>query len=117
MTRRLIAASGTGVAWLVDEAEEPEPPPEFVVVLAEFARVVVGVVEASDCTVDVRGDVVVVDESELLVPVVVDSAVVEEVDRGELDEGVRVGCDPLAIAEVRPETLCACVEVPVDPWI
>ena len=124
MTRRLIAASGTGVAWLVDEAEEPEPPPgppaddpEVVVVPAEFARAVVGAVEASVCTVDVRADAVVEDESEPLVAFVLGSALVEEEDRGELDEGVSVGCDPLAIAEVRPDTLCACVEVPFDPWI
>ena len=117
MTRRLIAASGTGVAWLVDEAEEPEPPPELVLVLAEFARVVVGVVEASVCTVDVSADVVEVDESELLVADVLASAWVGEDDSGELDEGVRVDCDPLVIADVRPETLCACVEIPLDAWI
>jgi hypothetical protein len=61
VTRRLIAASGTGVAWLVDELEEPEllpDPPAVVPVVPVLARTVVGVADASVCTDDVNANVV-----------------------------------------------------------
>ena len=116
MIRRLIAASGTGVAWLV-EAEVLGAPPELVLVLAEFVRAVAGDVEASVCTVEVSADVVLEDESELLMTVVLESGWVGEEASGELDEGVSVPCEPVAIADVRPETLCAWAETPFDSWI
>jgi len=83
--------------------------------LAAFARVVDGVVDASDCVVDEIADVAVF-EIELLVPVELESALVEIlVESAEPDDGVSVDCDPLDITDVRPETLCAWVEVPFDP--
>ena len=51
----------------------------------------------------------------MLFPVVLAKAfvtVTEEI--GDPEDGVSVACDPLVIAAVRPETLCASADVPVD---
>ena len=115
MTRRLIADSGIGVAC---EADELEPPPEDVIfdAVAALANVVVGVVDARLCVVvvDVSADEVL--EASTL-PFVVVSAVLDVVERAAPEEGVSVDCEPLDCAAVRPETLCACVDVPVEPWM
>jgi hypothetical protein len=122
MAKWLMAESGTGVGCVVDELEELEPlPPDPDVVDDEFvvalARTIVGVVDASVWVVDVTAEEVLVVASVLLVPVPLASALVGAEPSGEPDDGVRVACDPEDIAAVRPETLCACVEVPFEPWM
>jgi hypothetical protein len=106
-----MAESGIGVGWDVDELEELEPPlPDPVVVvvaLAALARVVVGVIDASVCVVEVTAEEVLEDASVLLVPVLFASTLVGVEVNADPDEGVRVACDPDDIAPVRPETLCA----------
>jgi len=104
-----------GVGWVVVELEELEPPlPDPVVVdeepvdaLAALARVVVGVMDASVCVVDVTAEEVPAVASALLVPVLLASALVGVEVNADPDDGVKVACDPDAIAPVRPETLCA----------
>ena len=97
------------------EFDEPEPPaddPGFVPAFPVLARTVVGVNDASVCADDdARADVVDEDRELLLV---FESALLAEEERGEPDVGVSVACDPLLVAAVRPETLCACVDVPAD---
>jgi hypothetical protein len=107
VTKLLIAARGTGVAWLVDEVEELEEDPELAPVLAVLARAVVGVADASVCTGDVRAEVPVEEESELLLPLVFDRPLVGVEASAPPDVGVSVACEPLLMADVRPETLCA----------
>ncbi len=110
-----MAESGIGAGWVVDELEELEPPlldpvvvdEEPVVALAALARVVIGVVDASVCVVDVTAEEVLVVASVLPVPVLLASALVGVEASAEPDDGVRVACDPVVIAAVRPETLCA----------
>jgi len=108
-TIRLIAASGTGVAWLVDDVElEPplEPPAELVAVLVSVG---VGVVEASVCVEldDVRADVPFEFERTLVVRLAFDSVVAGEDASAEPDAGMSVACAPLLPTEDRPETLWA----------
>lgn len=120
-----MAESGTGVGWVVDELEELEAPPldpvvveeEPVAALAALANVGVGVVDANDCVVEVTAEEVLVVASVLPVPLLLASALVGVEEKAEPDEGVKVACDPVVIAPVRPETLCALVEVPVEPWM
>ena len=107
---RIIAESGVGVAWLVDEVEELDPP-ELV-----FARAVVGFEDASVWVANARAEVTDV-ESALLAPVVLDKTLVELVGSADPDEGVNVDCVPLVIADALPETLCACAAVPELAWI
>ena len=90
---------------------------ELVVALTAVARVVAGVIDASVCVVEVTAEEVLEVASVLLVPVLLASALVGVAVNADPDEGVRVACDPEDIAAVRPETLCACVEVPFDPWM
>jgi len=108
----------------VVEFVELEPPPDaaeedpaLVAALPVLARTVVGVVDASVCPDDVRADVLAEDESKLLFPVVFDSELVGEAASADPEVGVSVACEPLFMAAVRPETLWAWVEVPVEPWM
>jgi len=108
-----MAERGIGVGWVVDELAELEPPlpdPDVVddeLVVAALARVVVGVADASVWVVDVSAEDVPVVASVLLVPVPLARALVGVEASAEPDDGVRVACDPVVIAPVRPETLCA----------
>jgi hypothetical protein len=101
----------------VDEVEEPELPPDpptLVPVLPVLAKAVVGVDDASVWTDEVKADVLLEEASALLLPLVFDNAFDGDEASTDPDVGVSVACDPLVVAEVRPETLCACVDVAVD---
>ena len=101
----------------MDAVVEEPPPPD--VVVDEFAvpappTAGVGVVTARVVEVAAKEDPLFEDR-EMLFPVVLAKAfatVTEEI--GDPEDGVSVACDPLVIAAVRPETLCACADVPVD---
>ena len=103
------------------ELEPPPDPaaedPELVPALLVLARAVVGVDDASVCADDARAEMLVEDARELLFPVVFDSELIGEEASADPEVGVRVACEPLFKAAVRPETLWACVEVPVEPWM
>lgn len=120
VTRRLIAESGVGVAWVVDAVEELPPPPDVVavelVLLPPPPTAGAGVVKARVVDVAAKEDPLL-EDSELLFPLVLANAFVAADEIGELEEGVSVACEPLVIAAVRPETLCACVDVPDDDWM
>jgi len=116
-TKWLIADSGVGVAWVVDEVVEEPPPPDAVVLVAVLPpppTAGAGVVEARVADVTDKGDPLFDAESELPVPLVLANAFVAVDEIGEAEDGISVACDPVVIAAVRPETLCACVDVPVD---
>jgi len=115
MTKLLMAESGIGVGWVVDELEELEPPlpdpvvvdDEPVVMLDALARVVFGVADASVCVAEVNAEELLEVARVLLVPELLASALVGVEASAEPEDGVRVACDPDVIAPVRPETLCA----------
>jgi len=113
----LIAESGVGVAEAVDAVvEEPPPAPDVdAVELAVPAPPTVGVAES---VVDVAAkEDPLFDTSDTAFPLVLANAfatVAEEI--GDPEDGVSVACDPLVIAAVRPETLCATVDVLDDDW-
>jgi hypothetical protein len=116
VTKWLIADSGVGVAGVVDAVVE-EPPDavavELVAVLPPPPTTGAGVVNARVADVAAKEDPVFEDR-ELLFPLVLANAFVAVDETGEPEDGVSVVCDPVVIAAVRPETLCACVDVPVD---
>ena len=107
-TRRLIAESGVGVVDAVDVVVE-EPP-----LVPAPPTAGAGVVEERVAD-DAAKEDPLFDASETVFPLVLASAFVA-VEMGDPEEGVSVACDPLAIAAVRPETLCATVDVLDDDW-
>jgi len=109
-TRRLTAESGVGVGEAVDAVVE-EPP-----LVPAPPTAGVGVVEERVAD-DAAKEGPLFDAREAAFPLVLANAfvtVAEEI--GDPEDGVSVACDPLVIAAVRPETLCATVDVLDDDW-
>jgi len=108
--KRLIAESGVGVGEAVDAVGE-EPP-----LVPAPPTAGAGVVEERVADVAAKEDPLF-DTSDTAFPLVLANAfatVAEEI--GDPEDGVSVACDPLVIAAVRPETLCATVDVLDDDW-